>query len=92
MISPAGEMNLCQQMPLPTARPLEIGFPAAWEQLRRFADAAPPMSSACLACDLRNFCSRCPAWSLMETGSLGEPAPYLYEIAQERKERYGRPV
>jgi radical SAM protein with 4Fe4S-binding SPASM domain len=92
VISPAGKMNLCQQMPLPAARPLEIGFPEAWEEVRRFVGAAPPMSAACLACNLRNFCSRCPAWSLLETGTLSEPAPYLCEIAQARKDYYGRPA
>jgi radical SAM protein with 4Fe4S-binding SPASM domain len=85
-------MNACIDLPFPAARPLEIGFPAAWEQVQRFVDAAPQLAAACLACDVRNYCGRCPAWSHLESGTLTEPVAYLCEIARARKERYGQPV
>lgn len=76
-----GEMTTCISLPLPAARPLEIGFSAAWDQVQRFVDSAPPLASICRACDVRAYCPRCPAWSLTETGTLTAPVPYLCEIA-----------
>ena len=91
-IDSQGEMNACIALPLPAARPLEIGFRTAWEELQRFVDSAPPLAPACLACDARAYCARCPSWSALETGMLTGPVPYLCEIAHARKERYGQPA
>ena len=88
VINPYGEMNPCIDLTHPAARPLEIGFDAAWKAVQSFVDTAPPLHADCLACDARGFCNRCPAWSEMETGNLNEPVPYLCEIAFARKERY----
>ncbi len=92
VVNPQGEMNTCIDLPLPAARPLEIGFRAAWEQVQRYVDSAPPLAPLCLACDARGYCQRCPAWSALETGTLTEPVPYLCEIARARKERYVQPA
>jgi radical SAM protein with 4Fe4S-binding SPASM domain len=92
LISPAGEMNVCADLPLPAARPLEIGFQTAWEQLQHFVDSAPPPADTCQRCDVRGFCQRCPAWSWLETGQLTEPVPYLCAVAHTRMERYARPA
>lgn len=92
VVNPPGEMNACIDLPLPAARPLEIGFRAAWEQVQRYVDSAPPLAAACLACDAPAYCPRCPAWSQLETGTLTEPVPYLCEIARARKERYVQPA
>lgn len=88
VVNPRGEMNACIDLPLPAARPLEIGFRAAWEQVQGYVDSAPPPAPLCLACEARTFCPRCPAWSELETGTLTEPVPYLCEIARARRERY----
>lgn len=50
------------------------------------------MSLRCLACDIRVYCPRCPAWSQLETGTLTEPVQYLCEIALARKDRYVQPA
>lgn len=92
VVNPRGEMNACIDLPLPAARPLETGFRAAWEQVQRFVDTAPPLAPPCLTCDARAYCPRCPAWSTLETDTLTEPVPYLCEIAQARKGRYGQPA
>jgi radical SAM protein with 4Fe4S-binding SPASM domain len=92
VVNPAGAMNVCLDLPFPAARPLEIGFRAAWEQVQRFVDSAPPLAPLCRACDARVYCPRCPAWSSLETNTLTNPMPYLCEIARARKERYARPV
>ncbi|MBN1381363.1 MAG: radical SAM protein [Deltaproteobacteria bacterium] len=88
VISPSGKMNVCLDLPLPAAQPLEVGFEAAWNEVQRFTDAAPPPSTACIACDSRIYCGRCPAWSYLETGTLTEPVPYWCEIAHQRKIYY----
>jgi radical SAM protein with 4Fe4S-binding SPASM domain len=88
VVNPQGEMSACADLPLPAARPLEIGFRAAWERVQYFVDQTPPPATVCLTCDARSYCGRCPAWSQLETGTLTEPVPYLCEIARARKERY----
>jgi radical SAM protein with 4Fe4S-binding SPASM domain len=85
VINSQGKMNVCISLPLPASSPLEIGFRAAWQKVQDFIDDSPPLSPICLKCELRNFCNRCPAFSLTETGNLSEPVPYLCEIARLRK-------
>ncbi len=92
VINPRGEMNVCMDLPLPAARPLEVGFRAAWEQTQRYVDTAPPLADACRNCGARVYCPRCPAWSLLETHTLNEPVPYLCEVAWARKEQHGQPT
>ncbi len=74
------------------ARPLEAGFLQAWKQVQHYVDSAPPAAPECRDCDSLAYCGRCPAWSLIETGTLNGPVPYLCEIAHARKERYGQPA
>lgn len=88
IINPAGEMNPCLDLPHPAVNPLDLGFAEAWTRVQAFVDTAPPLAPICLACDARDYCPRCPAWSLLETGTLTEPVPYLCEIAFARQERY----
>ena len=88
VINPRGEMNPCIDLTQPAARTLDVGFDTAWREVQAFVDSAPPLHPDCLACDVRGFCGRCPAWSEMETGTLNEPVPYLCEIAHARKVRY----
>jgi radical SAM protein with 4Fe4S-binding SPASM domain len=92
VINSTGEMNVCLILPQPAARPLETGFAEAWQHVLQYVDAAPPAASKCRACDALSYCGRCPAWSLIETGTLTDPVPYLCEIARARKDRYGQPA
>ncbi|NTW88935.1 MAG: radical SAM protein [Desulfobulbaceae bacterium] len=87
-VNPRGEMNVCIDLPLPAVPVLEIGFCKAWEQVQNYVDSALPLSHHCQDCSVRSYCSRCPAWSLQENGTLNYPVPYLCEIAQIRKNRY----
>lgn len=91
-VNSTGEMNPCMDLSQPAARPLEIGFRAAWEQVQRFVDEAPPIAAVCRVCDSRSDCPRCPAWSSMETNTLTEPVPYLCSIARARKKQYSQPT
>jgi radical SAM protein with 4Fe4S-binding SPASM domain len=92
VINPAGEMNVCLVLSQPAALPLKTGFPEAWRQVQHYVDAAPPAAAECRACDALEYCARCPAWSMMENGTLTDPVPYLCAIARARKERYEQPA
>ncbi|MFZ2447410.1 MAG: radical SAM protein [Syntrophobacteraceae bacterium] len=91
-INSVGEMNVCLLLPQPAVRPLEIGFPEAWKRVRQYVDSAPPAGSECNACEAFSYCGRCPAWSMVENGTLTDAVPYLCEIARARKDRYGQPA
>ncbi|MBV5330438.1 MAG: radical SAM protein [Chlorobium sp.] len=88
VVNPYGEMIPCVDLTLPAAHPLDVGFQLAWEQLYRFVDDSPSLDPACLACDVRIYCPRCPAWSAVENNTLTKPVPYLCEIAKARKQRF----
>ncbi|HSQ79258.1 MAG TPA: radical SAM protein [Candidatus Bathyarchaeia archaeon] len=87
-IGPAGEMNVCSLLPRPGARPLRTGFAEAWSEVRAYVKSAPAASPECGACEALPYCGRCPAWSLMETGTMTEPVPYLCAVARARLARY----
>lgn len=86
VIGPSGDMNVCIDLCLPRARPTEIGFVAAWDQVKRFIHTVPEAAD-CAGCDLNAYCSRCPAWAYIESGSMTSSVVYLCDIAKERKQR-----
>ncbi len=87
VVGPSGDMNVCIDLPLPRARPTEVGFVNAWEQVKRFIRTVP-QSEDCKSCELNKYCVRCPAWGYVETGSMTSSVVYLCEIAKERRDRY----
>ena len=93
LVNSMGEMNACQLIPQPKARPLERGFLEAWKEVQQYVDSSPSIAaSECGTCDVFEYCKRCPAWSMSETHTLNKPVPYLCEIAKIRKERYEKPA
>ncbi len=91
-VNPAGDMNVCLVLSRPAAQPLATGFGEAWKQVQHFVDTAPAPAAQCRACEALAYCARCPAWSVMENGTLTDPVPYLCDIAHARKARYGPPA
>jgi len=89
LVDSEGRMSACIDLRLPGARPLEVGFEAAWAAVRAVVESAPDLDPECQTCSARGRCGRCPAWSYMETGTLTKPVPYLCDIAFERHARYG---
>ena len=77
-----GKMLPCGMMPEPSVRPLEIGFAAAWEQIRK-ATAEIRMPKACTACPNRKMCAVCAAICVTETGGFEKKPEYICRMTEE---------
>ena len=71
-----GRMLPCGMMPHPTVYPLEVGFDAAWEQLRRETKALR-MPAKCGSCPKRGACTVCAAVCVTETGKFDGVPEYV---------------
>lgn len=81
-VSWLGRLQPCEVLTDPAADVFEMGFEAAWTQVRQQYQAVRYCAD-CAACRLRPLCSTCPAACLMETGGyLGRP-DYLCRYAAE---------
>jgi radical SAM protein with 4Fe4S-binding SPASM domain len=77
-----GRMVPCGMMPGPTTYPLEIGFNAAWQQLRQ-ETAEIRMPKECAACPNRKACSVCAAICVTETGDYSKRPDYICRMTEE---------
>lgn len=87
-LAPDGALNPCLDLPMPAARPLAIGFAAAWDEVREFVGTVP-LASPCAACDVRAYCPTCPARTFVETRSLTGLDSYSCAIARARCAAFG---
>lgn len=71
-----GEMRPCVVMTAPAANVFELGFDAAWRQIRRETEQIA-MAEKCAACPLRVVCRTCAAAALLETGRYDGVPEYL---------------
>ena len=71
-----GRMVPCGMMPGPTTYPLEVGFDAAWQQLRKETREIR-MPKECTACPNRKVCAVCAAICVTETGDYTERPDYI---------------
>lgn len=78
-----GKMMPCGMMTTPVAYPLEVGFDAAWEQIRT-ETAKIRLPAQCGGCSYRDICGVCAAVCLTETGRFdGRPA-YICRRGEEQ--------
>lgn len=77
-----GRMLPCGMMPGPTAYPLETGFEAAWDTIRR-ETAAIRMPAKCGACPKRKVCAVCAAVCVTETGRFDGVPEYVCRQTDE---------
>lgn len=77
-----GKMLPCGMMTTPAAYPLEIGFDAAWEQIREAA-AKIRTPAKCVSCDHKDICGACAAVYYTETGSFDGVPEYICRRAKE---------
>ena len=81
-----GKMLPCGMMTTPVVKPLEIGFDAAWEQIRA-ATARIRTPAKCVSCDHRELCGACAAVYYTETGSFDAVPEYVCRRAQQIAEQ-----
>jgi radical SAM protein with 4Fe4S-binding SPASM domain len=77
-----GIMTPCGMLTTPAVKPLEIGFDAAWEQIRA-ATAKIRTPSKCVGCDYKDICGACAAVYFTETGKFDEVPEYVCRRAEE---------
>lgn len=77
-----GRMLPCGMMPHPVTYPLEVGFEAAWQQLRKETQQIR-MPKECSACPNRKACAICAAICMTETGEFGKRPDYLCRMTAE---------
>ena len=71
-----GKMLPCGMMLTPEVYPLEIGFDAAWEQIR--AETAKIRTPAkCVSCGYKEICGACAAVYYTETGAFDKVPGYM---------------
>ena len=71
-----GKMLPCGMFPSGGAYPLEIGFDAAWQQIRQQTDQIR-LPAKCSGCAKKPICPVCPAVCVTETGSFSGVPEYL---------------
>lgn len=77
-----GRMMPCGMMTRPEVRPLEVGFDAAWEQLRS-ETARIRRPAACSGCAYKEVCGVCAAVCLTETGRFDGVPAYMCEKTRQ---------
>ena len=76
-----GKMLPCGMMLTPEVYPLEIGFDAAWEQIR--AETAKIRTPAkCVSCGYKEICGACAAVYYTETGAFDRVPEYVCRRAE----------
>ncbi len=71
-----GRMLPCGMMPVLEARPLEVGFQAAWEQIMA-GTRTIRMPGKCTVCPKKEVCGVCAASCLTETGHFDQVPEYM---------------
>lgn len=77
-----GRMLPCGMMPGPETYPLEVGFDAAWEELRQRTRQIR-MPAKCVGCKNRELCSVCAAVCVTETGGYEQAPEYVCRMTEE---------
>lgn len=77
-----GRMLPCGMMPYPEARPLELGFDAAWEQIRAETRKIR-LPKECAGCAKRKVCASCAAVRVTESGTFDGVPEYMCRMTEE---------
>lgn len=77
-----GKMMPCGMMTTPVAYPLEVGFDAAWDQIK-LATAQIRTPAECVSCEYRDLCANCAAVCLTESGRFDGVPAYICEKTRE---------
>lgn len=78
-----GKMLPCGMMTTPVVYPLEVGFDAAWEQLKAGTQEIR-MPAECTECSHKELCGVCAAVCFTETGRFDGVPGYVCEKTREQ--------
>lgn len=84
-----GKMTPCGMLTTPAAYPLEVGFDAAWEQIRQETEAIRTPAK-CTGCEYKDICGACAAVYYTETGRFDGIPEYVCERAKAIVEQTGK--
>ena len=76
-----GKMTPCGMMTTPVVYPLEVGFDAAWEELKE-KTAAIRTPGKCVDCRYKDLCGVCAAVCFTETGRFDAVPEYVCRRAE----------
>ena len=77
-----GKMRPCGMMTGPTAYPLEVGFDAAWQNIREETSKIL-LPSKCTSCPKKEICGVCAAVTAAESGDFHRVPHYMCERTNE---------
>ena len=84
-----GRMLPCGMMPGPEAFPLQEGFTAAWEHIKKETRKIR-LPKECAACAKREACAACAAVRVTETGKFDGVPEYMCRMTEEILKQMGR--
>ena len=89
-IDPYGNMKMCVLLRDPEYNLREMTFHEIWnEQFPLTYNKMRSVDHQCNSCNLVTLCEKCPAWSLMEKGSLEARVEYTCEVGHRRAQALG---
>lgn len=89
-VDPFGQLMLCQSVATFKHDLRTSSFREGWEHyVAGVLALADSKRTRCHECELHALCGQCPAWSLMENGTLDDPVDYLCDITAARAEAMG---
>jgi radical SAM protein with 4Fe4S-binding SPASM domain len=89
-IDPYGNMKMCILLRDPEYNLREMSFQEVWnEQFPLTYSRMRGADHQCNSCNLFSLCDKCPAWSLMEKGSLEARVEYTCEVGHRRAKALG---
>lgn len=74
-----GRMTPCGMLPVPQTRPLELGFPEAWDELNR-AVCRIRLCPDCVSCPEQKTCLNCAAVIYAETQTFTGKPEYMCQM------------
>lgn len=77
-----GRMLPCGMMPFPVAYPLEVGFDAAWEEIKQQTRKIR-LPKECAGCAKREVCPACAAVCITESGRFEGVPEYMCRMTEE---------
>ena len=90
-INPYGRIKPCLILPNPSYDIRRGSARDGWEIMKRFVDnLIPPKDWKCFNCELKEWCSPCPARRYVNSGDLFGCPDYIKEMARTMKERHER--